>query len=93
MKMIEAAKLFCLGVLITVVGICLRGHDLLTGISLSLLALLVTLKLVFAFRARGGGGSPPSDEGDMGGRTAPRPPAGRPPALAAEAEIGTERAA
>jgi hypothetical protein len=94
MKFIEALKLLCLGTVITVIGICLRGHDILTGVALYALALLVMLKILFALRARRGGGfGPGGGGGDLGGKPVPRPPGGRPPALAAEAEISTERAA
>jgi hypothetical protein len=90
MKILEAIKLLCLGMVITVIGICLRGHDILTGVSLSLLALLVTLKLLFAWRARRNGGSSSRGGGrDPGGRPVPRGPLGRPPVLAAEAEFKT----
>jgi hypothetical protein len=94
MKILEALKLLCLGVVITVLGVCLRGHDILTGVALSVLALLVMLKILFALRARRGGGSwPGGGGGDLGGKPVPRPPGSRPPALAAEAEPSTERAA
>ena len=94
MKLIQALKLLCLGTIITVIGICLRGHDLLTGVALWALALLVVLKIFFALRTRRGGGFPPGGGGgDLGGKPVPRPPGGRPPALAAEAEISTDRAA
>jgi hypothetical protein len=88
MKIREAFKLLCLGVVITSIGILLRGHDILTGLALGILALLVTLKLAFAFRARRGGGFASSGTGgDLGGCPVPRPPTGRPPSLAAEAEL------
>ena len=83
MKLIQAFKLLCLGTLITVIFISLRGHDILTGLALWTLALLVILKIVFALRARRGGGFPPGGEGgDLGGKPIPRPPGGRPPAMA-----------
>jgi hypothetical protein len=87
MKILQALKLLCLGAIITAVGICLRGHDILTGAALSLLALLVMLKLFFACRASRGGGGSSRPGGDQGGKPILRPPGGRPPTLRAQAAI------
>jgi len=89
-----ALKLTVLGVLIVVAGRCLRGHDILTGLALSLLVLLVVFKIAFAMIARRGGGWPPNGGGtDSADRTEPRSPRGRPPVLSAAEEVRHEPAA
>ncbi len=47
MKPIIAAKLIGLGVLITLTGYWLRGHDLLTALALWSALLLIIVKFVF----------------------------------------------
>ena|SRR5437762_1959586 len=83
-----ATKLVVLGSLIVTAFYLLHGHDVLTGIALSLLFLIVVAKVVFAIIARRGG-APPSGGGGYGPPHAPvpRPPGGRPPALSAAAEV------
>ena len=87
MKAKMAAKLVVLGVLIVLVGRLLRGHDILIGIALTILALLVAGKIIGALVWRRKG--PPGGRG--GGWSSnvpvPRPPNGRPPVLSAAADI------
>jgi hypothetical protein len=94
MKTKMAMKLIVLGVIIVAVSHWLRGHDILTGLALSLLFLAVVFKVAFALIIRRRSGLPPSTEGgDLADRREPRPPGGRPPALSAEEEVRHESAA
>jgi hypothetical protein len=81
MNRLMILKLLLLGSLITIVGALLKGHDLLTGVALSLLLVLVALKITFAILARRRGSSPNDEDSGMAGKPVPRPPGRRPPAL------------
>ena len=79
-----AIKLIVLGSLIVAATYWLRGHDVLTGLALSLLFLVVVFKMAFALIARRRGSRPPSGGGaDSAGRPESRPPGSRPPVLSA----------
>ena len=94
MKTRMALKLTVLGVSIVAASYWLRGHDILTGLALSLLFLLVVFKVAFALVARRRGGWPSNSGGtDSADRPEPRPPGGRPPALSAAEEVRHEAAA
>ncbi len=88
MKIKMALKLTVLGFLIVGLGLLLRGHDILTGLALSVLLLAVICKIAFALIMRRRGGSPPGrGGGDSARRPTPRPPGRRPPALSAAEEV------
>lgn len=89
MKIRMAVKLTTLGALIVAVGYWLRGHDILTGVVLLLLAVLVFAKVVAAIISRPRRERPPrdGDQGGLPGAPAPRPPKARPPVLAASAAL------
>lgn len=84
-----AIKLTVAGISLVAVAYCLRGHDILTGIALLVLFLVAVVKVVFAIIARRDNGFPPGDGGGQRPPDAPvpRPPAGRPPALSAAAQV------
>ena len=90
MKTKFTVKLILVGTFIVVVGYGLRGHDLLTALVLSLLFLTVVAKVIFAIVTRRRGGLPPSRGGSGSGRPVPSPPVGRPPVLAAAAQVPHE---
>lgn len=81
-----ALKLLLNGAVITIVFYCLRGHDVLTGIALSLLLLLTVAKLIFAVvlhsrgNSFGDGGIPPAPMVPVPVPTPSRPP-GAPPEI------------
>lgn len=81
-----ALKLLLNGAVITIVFYCLRGHDVLTGIALSLLLLLAVAKVIFAFmlqrrgNSSGDGGIPPAPMVPVPVPTPSRPP-GAPPEI------------
>ena len=89
-----ALKLIVLGGAIVAVARWLRGHDILTGLALSLLFLVVVFKIAFAVMARRRGGWNPGGGGaDSADRPESRPPGGRPPVLSATEEVRHETAA
>ncbi len=91
MKTKFTAKLLLVGTFIVLVGYGLRGHDILTGIVLSLLFLMVMAKVIFAIMARRRGGFPPGSLGPgPTGKPVPRIPVGGPPALSAAASVSHE---
>ena len=83
MKTLMALKLVAFGGLIVAAGYLLRGHDLLTGVALSLLLILVAAKIAFAIVARRRGLPPSGDDHGSSDRPVSRPPGGRPPATSA----------
>jgi hypothetical protein len=93
MKTRMAVKITALGVLIVAASYWLRGHEILTGLALSLLFLLVVFKMAFAVMARRHGGWNPDGGADSADRPESRPPGGRPPVLSATEEIRHESAA
>ena len=75
--------------LIVLVGLWLRGHDVLTAVALLVLVAVVAIKVAYAIRFRRRT-DPPSGLGSgdwPAGSPVPRPPSGRPPELSAVAEI------
>ena len=86
------AKLLLVGTFIVVVSYGLRGHDILTGLVLSVLFLTLVAKVIFAIVARRRGGLPPGRGGGSGhsGKPVPTTPGGRPPSLSAAAQIRHE---
>ena len=93
MKAKVAIKLVLLGFLVVAIGYWLRGHDILTGSALVLLALVVLAKMVFAIVLRHGPRPPGSGGPTSADQPVPRPPDGRPPGLSAAADAARERAA
>src|SRR5205807_6623411 len=78
MKTKMAIKLVLLAVLIVAIAYWLRGHDILTGVALSLLLLVAVAKVVAAIIVHRRGGGPRSGGGaESSGRPVPRPPGGR----------------
>jgi hypothetical protein len=86
MKMRQLLKSILLGASIVGIGYLLRGHDILTGIALGLLALTVLSKLVFAFRFNRAGLPPGGEDSAASGRLVPRPPGGGPRRISAAAD-------
>ena len=94
MKKRMALKLTVVGAVIVAVSCLLRGHDILTGLALSLLFLAVIFKMAFALVVRRNGGWPPGSGGaDSAGRPELRPTGGRPPVLSAAEAVRHEPAA
>ena len=89
-----AIKLLAPGGLLLTVAHWLRGHDILTGIALSVLFIALLAKLLFALvLPRHGGGLPPSgDFPDTGNEPVMRPPGGAPPRLSAAKEVPQSQA-
>ncbi len=80
-------KLVVLGVLLTLAGNWLQGHDVLTAVSLMLLFLLVVAKIVFAVISHRRSLPPTSGGQSSSGRPVSRPPPGGPtPVLSAVEE-------
>ena len=94
MKTKMVLKQAVVGAMLVAAGCLLRGHEILTGLALSLLFLVVAAKMAFALVARHHGGWPPASGGaDSAGRPEARPPGVRPPALSAAEEVRHEPAA
>ena len=87
MKLRAVIKFIVLGAVIVAIGGLLRGHDVLTGLALSLLFLVVAFKMGFALTARRRCGFPPTGGGDSADRPESRPPGGRPPVLSAAERV------
>src|SRR5262245_21044536 len=81
MKALMASKLVMFAALILAAAWLLRGHDLLTGVALSLLFIFVTAKIAFAIIARRCGWPPTGDDPGSSDKPVSRPPGGRPPAI------------
>jgi hypothetical protein len=91
MKTKMILKLTVVGAVIVAAGCLLRGHDILTGLALSLLFLVVAAKMAFSLVARHHGGWPPASGGaDSAGRPELRPPGVRPPVLSAAEAVRHE---
>jgi hypothetical protein len=83
-----ALKLTVYAILIIALGRCLRGHDILTGLSLVLALVLTLAQIIFAIIARRRG-SGPSNGNHPPYTPIPIPPVRpRPPELSAAAKHG-----